>query len=162
VLMAEERPSLQIDDDWKKQAQEEKRRLAEREQKAAPAPAQAAPPGAGAALAGAEPGAPAGAAPGSAARGRAPAGRRGREMPAANFNTLLNSIVTQALLYLGELAPAGSEPMLNLDMAKHQVDMLNVLEEKTRNNLTEEEQHALDSALYETRMRYVNTASQYM
>jgi uncharacterized protein DUF1844 len=160
--MAEERPSLQIDDDWKKQAQEEKRRLAEREQKAAPAPAQSAPPGAGAALAGAEPAGPTGAAPGSAARGRAPAGRRGREMPPANFNTLLNSIVTQALLYLGELAPAGSEPMLNLDMAKHQVDMLNVLEEKTRNNLTEEEQHALDSALYETRMRYVNTASQYM
>jgi hypothetical protein len=159
--MAEERPSLQIDDDWKKQAQEEKRRLAEREQKAAPAPAQAAPPGAGAALSGAEPAAPGGA-PGSAARGRGPAGRRGREMPPANFNTLLNSIVTQALLYLGELAPAGSEPMLNLDMAKHQVDMLNILEEKTRNNLTEEEQHALDSALYETRMRYVNVASQYM
>src|SRR5687768_6652668 len=74
LLMAEDRPSLQIDDDWKKQAQEEKRRLAEREQKAAPAPATAPPPGAGAAPAGVEPPAPAGA--GGAPRGRTAAGRR--------------------------------------------------------------------------------------
>ena len=160
VLMAEDRPSLQIDDDWKKQAQEEKRRLAEREQKAAPAPATAPPPGAGAAPAGVEPPAPAGA--GGAPRGRTAAGRRGREVPVASFTTLVNSIVTQVLLYLGELAPAGSEPMLNLDMAKHQLDTLGVLEDKTRNNLTEEEQRALDSALYEGRMRYVNVASQYL
>jgi hypothetical protein len=52
--------------------------------------------------------------------------------------------------------------MLNLDMAKHQLDTLGVLEEKTRNNLSEEEQRSLDSALYEARMRYVNVASQYL
>jgi hypothetical protein len=83
-------------------------------------------------------------------------------MPTASFTTLVNSIVTQALLYLGELAPQGQEPMLNLDLAKHQIDTLGVLEEKTRGNLTDEELHALDSAMYEVRMRYVNVASQFL
>ena len=40
-------------------------------------------------------------------------------------------------------------------------DLLGVLEEKTRNNLTPDEQKLLDTALYETRMRYVQIASQY-
>src|SRR4051812_26260917 len=127
MLMAEDRPSLQIDDDWKKQAQEEKRRLAEREPKASPAPSPAAVPGGGAGPGPASTVADA-AAPGAggAQRGKSPAGRRTREMPPASFATLVNSIVTQALLYLGELTPAGSEPMLNLDMAKHQLDTLGV------------------------------------
>src|SRR5438874_224893 len=55
---------------------------------------------------------------------------------------------------------AGGEPTLNLDLAKHQIDMLGVLDEKTRGNLTAEEQKMLDAALYETRMRYVSMASQ--
>jgi len=141
--MAEEQPSLHIDTDWKKQAQEEKRRLAEQEQKkaaAAPAPKVAAPAQ--------EP---------SRARGRG-----GREMPPASFAALVNSMVTQSLFYLGDLAPQGSEPVVNLDMAKHQVDTLAVIEEKTKGNLTEEEQKLLDTALYESRNRYVAVASQYI
>ena len=47
-------------------------------------------------------------------------------------------------------------------MAKHHIDTLAVLEEKTKNNLTPEEQRMLDGALYEARMRYVNVASQYI
>jgi hypothetical protein len=56
----------------------------------------------------------------------------------------------------------GSEPVVDLDMAKYQVDTLGALEEKTRGNLTPEEQHLLDAALYETRVRYVSVASQYV
>lgn len=143
--MADEQPSLHIDTDWKKQAQEEKRRLAEQEaKKAAQAPAQ-------------EP---------SSARtpGRrgGPGGRAGRELPPASVASLVNTLVTQALFYLGDLAPQGSEPTVNLDMSKHQIDTLSVLEEKTKGNLTEEEQRLLDTALYETRMRYVQVASQYV
>jgi hypothetical protein len=74
----------------------------------------------------------------------------------------VQSIVTQILFYLGDLTPRGAEPTINLDMAKHQIDILGVLEEKTKGNLTEEEKHLLDAALYETRMRYVNVASQYV
>jgi hypothetical protein len=141
--MAEEQPSLHIDTDWKKQAQEEKRRLAEEEQKkAAKAP----------------PAAPAGTPPAQARAG----GRGPREVPAASFSSLVNTLVTQALFYLGDLAPQGSEPVLNLDMSKLQIDTLSILEEKTKGNLTPDEQRMLDTALYETRMRYVQVASQYV
>lgn len=143
--MSEERPSLHVDTDWKKQAQEEKRRLAEEEAKRQ----QAALPSA-ASPAGRTTAAPAAAAP------------QPREMPPASFSTLVQSIVTQALFYLGDLSSRGGEPMLNLDMAKHQVDLLGVIEEKTRGNLTDEEQQLLDAALYETRMRYVSVASQFI
>ena len=138
--MAEEQPSLHIDTDWKKQAQEEKRKLAEQEQKKAAEAQATAPP-----------------------RGRAAApGRTSREVPPASFASLVNSMLTQALFYLGDLAPQGSEPVLNLDMAKLQIDTLSILEEKTKGNLTPDEQRLLDSALYEGRMRYVSVASQYV
>jgi hypothetical protein len=148
--MAEEQPSLHIDTDWKKQAQEEKRRLAEQEQKkAAAAPAAPARP---------TPGEPTMA--GGMPRAGGGPGGRDRAMPAASFTTLVQSIVTQVLFYLGELTARGTEPSLNLDMAKHNIDMLGILDEKTRGNLTEEEQRLLDSALYESRMRYVAIAQQ--
>ena len=52
--------------------------------------------------------------------------------------------------------------MINLDMAKHQIDILGILEEKTKGNLSDEEKHLLDAALYETRMRYVSVAAQHV
>jgi hypothetical protein len=45
-------------------------------------------------------------------------------------------------------------------MAKHHIDSLAVLEEKTKGNLSEEEKKMLDAALYETRMRFVSIAQQ--
>lgn len=143
--MADEQPSLHIDSDWKKQAQEEKRRLAEEEERKRASQPRAASPAA-------EP--RTGAAP-STGRGR-------REIPPASLASLINTLVTQALFYLGDLAPQGGEPVLNLDMSKQQIDTLAILEEKTKGNLTDEEQRLLDTALYETRMRYVSVASQYI
>jgi hypothetical protein len=152
--MAEEQPSLHIDTDWKKQAQEEKRKLAEQEKQRQQA-STAAPPTPSSPPSGPTPGAaPASARSASAARGAA------RELPPPSFATLVQSIVTQILFYLGDLSARGGEPSLNLDMAKHQIDTLGVLEEKTKGNLTPEEQQLLDAALYETRMRYVAVASQ--
>ena len=151
--MAEEQPSLHIDTDWKKQAQEEKRRLAEDEQKrAAEKEAKASAPAT----------IPAGASTGPG-RGRpGPPGMRGeRAMPQASFSTLVNSLLTQIFLYLGDLTPRGAEPQVNLDMARFNVDLLGVLEEKTKGNLTPDEQKLLDNALYEARTRFVNVASQY-
>jgi hypothetical protein len=155
--MAEETPSLHIDTDWKKQAQEEKRRLAEQEKAKAEQPksAPAAPPFAGSSAAVPE----AGSRRGAASRGGA-AGAR--ELPPPSMGALVQSIVTQVLFYLGDLSPRGTEPQVNLDMAKHQIDILGVLEEKTKGNLTDEEKHLLDAALYETRMRYVSVAAQYV
>ena len=143
--MAEEAPSLHVDTDWKKQAQEEKRKLAEEAAKKQAAAGAAAPSVT--------------ASPGT---GRAGGRERARgEVPPANFATLVQSIVTQILFYLGEIAVRGQESAINLDMAKHHIDILGLLEQKTANNLTEDEKLLLDTALYETRMRYVNVASQF-
>lgn len=176
--MSEEQPSLQIDTDWKRQAQEEKKRLAEqqreREQQQQQRAQQAGGGAAAAGLAGAAPtgdltgvaagptAAPAAGATGAAAApGRAADGRGRRELPPASFATLVQSLMTQAMLYLGEV-PTASGPVLNLDMAKHQIDLLTLLEDKTRNNLTEEEQRLLDTVLYQLRMRFVDVASQML
>lgn len=143
--MPDDKPSLSIDTDWKKQAQEEKRKLVEEQQKKAAAAVVAAP------------------AQEKLSDPRAGAGSRGRrELPPVNFSTMVQSIMTQALFYLGDLSPEGGEPMLNLDRAKHQIDTLTLVEQKTVNNLSPEETHMLDAALYEVRMRYVNVASQYI
>jgi hypothetical protein len=142
--MADEKPTIHVDSDWKRQAQEEKQRLAEQEKKKAQEQAQSA----------------ATEAAGSAARS---SGRPERAtMPTASFPTLVQSLVTQTLFYLGDLGARGGQPTVNLDMAKHNIDMLGVLEEKTVNNLAPDEKHLLDAALYETRMRYVSVASQYV
>jgi hypothetical protein len=159
--MAEEKPSLHIDLDWKKQAQEEKRQLEEAEKKRAEeraAAATAAPTPAGvlpttpAGVPAATPGAPAG---GPTARGRG-----AREIPLASVQSLAQSLASQALFYLSDLAAQRGDEIANMDMAKHLIDTLGVLETKTANNLTPEEQQALDTALYESRMRFINTAGQ--
>lgn len=143
--MAEEHPSLHIDTDWKKQAQEEKRRLVEQAAAASPKASEA-----GVATQPApEPGGP------------RQGGRQRGQMPPASFGTLVQSLMTQALFYLGDLATRGAEPTINLDMAKLQIDTLAMLEEKTQGNLTDDERKLLDTVLYETRMRYVSVASQY-
>lgn len=149
--MAEER-SLHIDTDWKKQAQAEKRKLAEEQQRQAEAAA-------------AKKDAPAPLAPGlepAGLGGPAPEPRAGKGAPEGGFAALVQSALTQVLFYLGEISRQGSPPVLNLDMAKFHVNMLNALEEKTVNNLTEEEQRLLDHALYNARTRFISVASQYI
>ena len=164
--MPDEAPSLHIDTDWKKQAQEEKRKLAEAEKqrqadRGAPATAPAGAAGFGAGAPAAAPaGTPTAKAPGAPAAGREAA--EARQAPAASFATLVNSLLTQVLIYLGDMSVRGSEPVINLDTAKHLIDTLGVLEEKTKGNLTPEEQTMMDRALYEARMRYVAVASQYV
>ena len=144
---------LIIDDDWKKQAQDEKRKLAEAAEKQA---ASSPPTPGGSPFAGAK-------APSSPAAD--PPGRRPRtadQMPPASLETLVQSVVTQTLYYLGDIAVGGrgGEPNVNLDLAKHHLDLLGVIEAKTQNNLDETEQHFLDTAAYEARSRFIAVASQ--
>ncbi len=168
--MADEKPTLHIDNDWKRQAQEEKRKLAEAEQKrkeeeekqrnvAPVTPPVGGPPGMGMPQSGTAAGGAASASRGGTGRAGTAPGESGT--PQVSFALLVQSFLTQALFYLGELSPRGAEPQVNLDMAKNQIDLIGVLEEKTKGNLTGDEQHLLDNALYEVRMRYVAVASQY-
>ena len=162
--MAEEKPGLHIDLDWKKQAQEEKKRLEEEEKKRADERAAAA--AAPAAPAGVVPTVAGGAAPspmtsGSAAGRSGARGTRGeRELPPAGIPSLAQSLVTQTMYYLGDSAARTGDEASNMDMAKHLIDTLGVLEEKTQGRLDPEEQQILNTALYEARMRFIAVAGQ--
>ena len=83
-------------------------------------------------------------------------------MPPASVASLAQSLVTQVLYYLGDMGMRGGDEMGNMDMAKHLIDTLGVLEEKTQNNLTPEERQFLDTALYEARMRFIAVAGEVM
>lgn len=134
-------PKIQIDSDWKAQAQAEKQKLAEQ------AKAKAAPPTA-------KPGASGSAGvPGAGAR---PAGG----LPPATFETLVSTMTTQALFSMGGIPdPRTGQRIQNLDLARHHIDMLTIIEEKTKGNLTDDEQQLLSGTLFELRQRYVQLAT---
>ena len=90
-----------------------------------------------------------------------PDGRRGREsaLPAVDFHTFVLSLGSSALLHLGELEhPEGGATEKDLPLAKHTIDILSMLEEKTKGNLTSAEEKLIQSLLYDLRLRYVNAS----
>lgn len=85
----------------------------------------------------------------------------GSALAPLDFSTFVVSLAGNVMVQLGQ-APAGeqtpaAEP--NLPLAKQTIDILVMLEDKTRGNLTEEEQHLLGQLLYECRMAYVQATS---
>jgi hypothetical protein len=80
-------------------------------------------------------------------------------LPAASFAELVNLLVMQAMAGMGLLpGPGGERFAPNLEVAKHFIDMLQVLDDKTKSNLTPEEKGLLDQVLYEMRMSFVQVA----
>ncbi|MBI3318058.1 MAG: DUF1844 domain-containing protein [Candidatus Omnitrophica bacterium] len=72
------------------------------------------------------------------------------------FPLFLSSLSMQALVALGELPhPATRAPQKDLEQARTLIDVLGMLQEKTRGNLTAEESRLLEDLLYELRMKYV-------
>ncbi|MEL7089596.1 MAG: DUF1844 domain-containing protein, partial [Planctomycetota bacterium] len=66
----------------------------------------------------------------------------------------------QALFAMGAIPdPQTGQPVLHLDLARHHIDMMTVLEDKTKGNLSDEEAKLLTGALYELRTRYVEVAN---
>jgi len=89
----------------------------------------------------------------------APAAPTG-EPAEASFAELLRSIAMPALMYMGQIPDPGTgKAIVALDAAKLHIDMLGILEEKTRGNLTEEEQTELGGFLRELRMIFVEISS---
>ena len=74
-----------------------------------------------------------------------------------DFNVLVLSLNASALIHLGEPDPEGKRGPLNLPMARHTIDMLCVLDEKTRGNLTGEEERLLHQVLFDLRMRFAKS-----
>ena len=76
-----------------------------------------------------------------------------------DFASFMLSLATTALAHLGEVAdPATGEKTENLVAAKQMIDILSLLEEKTKGNLEPDEERLLESLLYELRMKYLNQA----
>jgi hypothetical protein len=76
------------------------------------------------------------------------------ELPPANFDFLVYSLRLQAELNLG-LLPFGDKRKPDFELGRHNIDLLAVLQEKTKGNLTIEEQRSLDNSLTELRFRFV-------
>jgi hypothetical protein len=124
----EQEKKIIVDEDWKQEAQKEKEILAAQEEAEQEKEQEQEP------------------------QARGP-------LPEGNLAALISMLATQALFALGLLqikGQEGREP--DLELAKYNIDMLEVLEEKTKGNLTEEEQTVLSTTLSELRMGYVRVA----
>jgi hypothetical protein len=75
----------------------------------------------------------------------------------ATFGLLVSSVATQALVSLGEIDnPFTKKRETNIDEARFQIDMLEMLEEKTKGNLSPDEERMMKNLLFDLRMRFVN------
>ena len=75
--------------------------------------------------------------------------------PAMTFETLVQSVYMTAIVQLGGATPEGQQPQVDLLGARQSIDMLGILAEKTKDNLTDAEKRFLDSALFELRMAFL-------
>ena len=81
-----------------------------------------------------------------------------RRIPPASFEVLVSTLMAQALTAMGKLPdPVQGHPVVRPDLAKHTIDTLDMLEEKTKGNLTKDEAGMLDSVLHQLRMMFVTT-----
>ena len=126
-----------VDESWKEQAQREKQTAdaAAGSSKPSAAPGQAGPETAGAAP------------------------RRERsteEMPQAQFDLFISGLAMESLIALGDMPhPTTRRQAVNLPQAKYLIDLIGILEEKTKGNLSVEEEQLLKDTLYQLRMRYL-------
>ncbi|MGB8227361.1 MAG: DUF1844 domain-containing protein [Sedimentisphaerales bacterium] len=81
------------------------------------------------------------------------------QLPPGDFGALVSLLATQAMFAMGMITTEkDKEPKKDLRLAKFHIDMLESLEEKTKGNLTDEEQKFLSSTLSQLRMGFVNMA----
>ena len=133
------KPKIIIDDDWKSRAQAEKEQL----QKEAEAKQKQQPTGS----AEDEPSSP-------------PESGADAPLPPASFPFLVTSLATQAVAAMGQIPGADGKPVVELEHAKHFIDTLGVLDEKTKGNLTPDEAAMLTNVLHELRLLFVTVEKQ--
>ena len=98
------------------------------------------------------PGAPAAAQPSQ----QKPAKPAGDELPEARFDLFISGLAMDALISLGDVPhPVTKKQSVQLDHARYLVDVLGVLAEKTKGNLSVDEDRLLKDTLYQLRMRYL-------
>ena len=82
--------------------------------------------------------------------------READALPEIDFGTFVMSLATSVLVHLGEIKhPDSAADERNPALAKQTIDILGMLREKTRGNLTHEETQLIENLLYDLRMKYV-------
>jgi hypothetical protein len=82
-----------------------------------------------------------------------------QDLPAVDFSTFLLSLAHSALVHLGEAPdPSGEKVEPNLLLARQTIDLIHILSEKTKGNLTGEEERIMEQLLYDLRSRYVDAS----
>ncbi|MFT5698864.1 MAG: hypothetical protein ACI8ZB_001720 [Desulforhopalus sp.] len=78
-------------------------------------------------------------------------------MPEITFPALVMSFNTSALYHLGEIGdPVTGKKIVDYDLARHAIDTLSLMQEKTKGNLTKDEEEMLKNILYDIKLRFVN------
>ena len=140
--MLPDEQKIVVDEDWKSRVQAEKE-AATKAGQADHAPAQ-----------------PASEVDAAAAQKSAPMGKA-MPAPQASFPLLVTTLATQAVSAMGlTVDPVSRKPEPRLDWAKHFVDMLGLLEEVTKGNLSPQDEALLGNTLHDLRMAYVAIKSQ--
>ncbi|OGL42913.1 MAG: hypothetical protein A2042_01855 [Candidatus Schekmanbacteria bacterium GWA2_38_11] len=76
--------------------------------------------------------------------------------PEIDFSSFIISLGTQAMMHLGEIPdPLSRKKEKNLSLAKQTIDLLAMIQEKTKGNLTIQEEQLIENLLYELRIKYV-------
>lgn len=126
----EEKPRIIVDDDYKARVEAEREAIRQQQKQASSA---------------AEP-----------AKSGESAPQTDAPLPPASFPALVTMLATQAIASLGQVPdPQTNQPVVRLPLAKHFIDMIGVLEEKTKGNLNELEAGMIENVLYELRLLYV-------
>ena len=132
--MADEEKKIIVDDDWKEQAQKEKEELKKQEKVQLKQEEKA------------------------VEEAKPEAGER-PPLPPANFPGLVSMLATQVFFALGLIATEQNKDVQpDLEMAKFNIDMLTILEEKTKGNLSDDEEKMLTDTLGQLRMAFVQVS----
>jgi hypothetical protein len=82
------------------------------------------------------------------------------KLPPPSFPLLIATYASQASVAFGHVAnPIDGKTEVRLDLAKHAIDMLAIIEEKTKGNLTPDEVSMLENVLHQLRFQYLDAAS---
>ena len=79
-------------------------------------------------------------------------------LPEITFSNLIFSLSTSALIQMGEIKDPNIQEEKNLPLAKQTIDLIGMLKEKTKGNLTQDEEKLTDHALYDLKMRFVKAS----
>ncbi len=91
-----------------------------------------------------------------AAQGDGPSSRSAGPLPPVDFGGLILSLSHAAMMHLGHIPdPLTGQPSPDPDLARHTIDTIAMLKDKTQGNLTVDEQRLIDHALTELRLAYV-------